>query len=101
MHTKTIIITGATGAIGRALAEAMAIPTKRLCLLARNADALNRLADELRPQCKDVHVLPVNLESRVAMESVAKSLSEHYEKVDTLIDQTIEVITAIIANRMT
>jgi short-subunit dehydrogenase len=45
---KTVLLTGATGGIGRAIAEALAGRGARLVLSARSADALNELAGSLQ-----------------------------------------------------
>ncbi len=44
---KTVLLTGATGGIGRAIAEALAGRGTRLVLSARNPDALNELSGSL------------------------------------------------------
>jgi short-subunit dehydrogenase len=44
---KTVLLTGATGGIGRAIAEALAGRGARLVLSARKADVLNELSDSL------------------------------------------------------
>ena len=51
-NSETVLITGASSGIGRELAKCFAADGSRLVLTARNTEALQSLADELRRQHK-------------------------------------------------
>jgi len=48
MNTETVLITGASSGIGLELAKCFAADGCRLILVARNRDAMEKLAEELR-----------------------------------------------------
>jgi short-subunit dehydrogenase len=58
---KRAILTGASGGIGRAAADMLVKAGVRLTLAARNADALNQLANALRTAEGDVAVVPTDI----------------------------------------
>jgi short-subunit dehydrogenase len=64
---KTIVLTGATGGIGRAIAEQLSAAGARLILVARNAERLRRLVDDLGGQHRAV---PADLGSDAGRSSV-------------------------------
>jgi short-subunit dehydrogenase len=51
MNCETVLVTGASSGIGRELAKCFAAEGCRMVLLARNTQALQSLAAELRPHC--------------------------------------------------
>ena len=53
-HTRRVLITGATGAIGGALAKAYATPQTHLILHGRNVSALEDVANACREKGADV-----------------------------------------------
>jgi short-subunit dehydrogenase len=60
---KRVILTGATGGIGRATAAALAREGARLVLAARSADALEQLAGELRKGRGEAVAVPTDVTS--------------------------------------
>jgi NAD(P)-dependent dehydrogenase (short-subunit alcohol dehydrogenase family) len=58
---KRVILTGASGGIGRATAEALVKAGARVALAARSADALNDLAGTLRAAGGDVLAVPTDV----------------------------------------
>jgi uncharacterized protein len=63
---RTVLLTGATGGLGEAIARALARRGARLLLTGRREDLLARLADEL-----DARALPCDLADRAAVERLA------------------------------
>lgn len=86
MKGKTIIITGASSGIGKALAEKFAAEGSNLVLAARNADKLNELSKSISR--KDVLICPVVCD--VSDESQCKMLIDeavrNFGRVDVLIN---------------
>ena len=64
---KTVLITGATGGIGRALALQYAEPDKVLILLGRNETVLTELADRCREQGSRAITLAIDLRDRTTL----------------------------------
>jgi len=56
-ENKTVIITGASAGVGAACARTFAALKAKLVLVARGEEALNKIADELRPQCEVLTVV--------------------------------------------
>lgn len=83
---KTVLITGASGGIGRALAEVAASKGNHPVLVARNIERLETLEKELidRYGCK-----PVIIQKDLCAENAAKELSETLEQMNIHIDVLI------------
>jgi short-subunit dehydrogenase len=56
-ENKTVVITGASAGVGAACARLFAGHKAKLVLVARGEEALNTIADELRPQCEVLTVV--------------------------------------------
>ncbi|MCA1770425.1 MAG: SDR family oxidoreductase [Halomonas sp.] len=78
--TSSVVITGASSGIGRALALALAARGHSLCLLARRPAPLEQLAEALRRQYPGhpVRVFAGDLACREARQVVVAALSEHF-----------------------
>jgi short-subunit dehydrogenase len=76
---KTVLLTGATGGLGRAIAEALASRSGRLILSSRKADELVALAESLPG---DGHRVAV---ADLALEGSAERLVEEAGEVDILV----------------
>jgi uncharacterized protein len=76
LEGRTVLITGATGGIGHAIARALAARRARLVLTGRQTEVLGRLAREL-----DAQVFSVDLADRRAVDS----LIERTADVDVLV----------------
>lgn len=82
-----ILITGASSGIGEACARLLASQKRDLILIARRQLRLNYLARELKSKYKiTVHVIPLDVSKRKAVEDFLKSHSSKLKKVDTLIN---------------
>ena len=93
MAGKVIVITGANGGFGRALARRFAADGERLFLLVRSLDKVRPLADELGPgvtivQCDTSSPASV----RIAFEEVARSAP----RIDVLINNAAVMISFLI-----
>ena len=63
---RTAVVTGASGGIGADMARVLAKRGHRVTLVARSADKLNALADEIRASGGAADVLPADLTDRAA-----------------------------------
>jgi short-subunit dehydrogenase len=64
---RSILITGASSGIGRALALAYAVPGRRLALIGRDAQRLHETADAVRAKGADVDAAQLDVRDREAM----------------------------------
>ena len=81
----TVVLTGAAGGIGRALAEAFIAQGVRLVVTDRDAVALHRLA-EVWAQTGDVTALPCHLGGDDEVQSLVDSVKRSHGHVDVLVN---------------
>lgn len=82
---KRVILTGASGGIGRALAAELVKVGARVALAARNATALQELARSLQ-QGGDVMVVPTDITSPDERARLVESTAAHFGGLDLLIN---------------
>lgn len=84
---QTVLITGASSGIGEAFAQRFAREGFKLILVARNADTLDALAQQLRAKFGvEVHVEAADLSRVGAAKRIAASLKRNKATVDILIN---------------
>ena len=85
-RNKVVVITGAAGGLGSAMAERFARAGALLALLDIRLDAVQALADKLQPQCRQAMALECDItdpdQCRRAMETIAA----HFGRIDVLIN---------------
>ena len=79
---KTALVTGASGAIGGAIARALHGQGATVALSGTRRDVLDALAGELKDR---VHVLPCDLADKDAVEALVPSAEEKMAKLDILV----------------
>ena len=85
LDNKVIVISGATGGLGRVVTKIMANNGASLVLLGRSKERLNSLAESLSLK-DDKHLkLEVDLSDRNATEDAAKTTFQTFGKVDILL----------------
>jgi 3-oxoacyl-[acyl-carrier protein] reductase len=82
LSAKTALVTGATGAIGGAIARALHGQGATVALSGTRRDALDALAAELKDR---VHVLPCDLADKDAVEALVPSAEEKLTRLDILV----------------
>lgn len=83
LQDKTVLLTGAAGGIGQALARAFLAQGARLLLLDREAAPLNALAESLRSH--PVHSAVCDLGSDAAVATVAAQVADRFGRLDVLV----------------
>lgn len=87
MKNETVLITGASSGIGLELAKCFAADGSRLVLVARNQEALEKLAEELRQKYKiETVVLPADLILPEAPKQIFDKLASQKISVDVLVN---------------
>jgi 3-oxoacyl-[acyl-carrier protein] reductase len=79
---KTALVTGASGGIGSAIAQALHRQGATVALSGTRQDALDALAATLRER---VHVLPCNLADRAAVDALVPQAEAAMDKLDILV----------------
>jgi 3-oxoacyl-[acyl-carrier protein] reductase len=82
LNGKTALVTGASGAIGGAIARALHGQGATVALSGTRREVLEALASELKDR---VHVLPCDLADKVAVEALVPSAEEKMQKLDILV----------------
>jgi len=85
MSGQTIFITGASAGFGAACARIFAQPGNRLVLTARRIEPLLALQKELAATAA-VHIIPLDVRDREAVQGAVNSLPEAFREVDVLIN---------------
>lgn len=75
---QTIVLTGASSGIGRALAEALASPGCRLLLIARNEARLAEAAEAARAKGAEVETARIDVTERPAMQEVLRAFDQRH-----------------------
>jgi 3-oxoacyl-[acyl-carrier protein] reductase len=79
---KTALVTGATGAIGGAIARALHAQGATVAISGTRREVLDALVSELKDR---VHVLPCDLADKDAVEALVPSAEEKMQKLDILV----------------
>lgn len=82
---RVAVITGATGYLGRALAQGFADAGATLLLTGRSEEALNKLVEELGPAGDRVHTFAADLTDSAAGERIVGQALVQSGSIDTLI----------------
>jgi ribitol 2-dehydrogenase len=81
LRNKTMIVTGASSGIGRAVARRFAAEGVKLALIARSTDRLKALADELGSECI---VVPLDLTRPADVATMVKTTADRFGHIDIL-----------------
>ena len=80
---KKVLITGATGGIGKSLVDVFYKAGYFVILIARNKEKLNKLSEKYKKNCKP---FVCNLSDEEAVKTMAKQILEEFSVVDVLIN---------------
>lgn len=84
-ENKIALVTGASSGIGEAISEALSIAGCDLCLVGRNMDRLNAVADRLRKNNSTVQVIQADLTVTDDITRLADALKTDPARLDILI----------------
>lgn len=85
LRDRVVLLTGAAGGLGTALAQAMAVQSAALLLSDHNADDCEALAQLLRAQGHSANALPCDLSRHEQVKQLAASALEPHGRVDILV----------------
>ena len=90
MKNKTVLITGATNGIGKAiaenLAENLASQGAELIIIGRNENKTKQVAKALQTKTQTVHYYVADLSSQEHVRTVSKQIKQDFKKLDVLIN---------------
>lgn len=79
----TVLLTGAAGGLGRAIARAVVASGRRIVLVDRNAEALAEFAAELGAMA---HAVRLDITDRAGVDAILDRLPEDFRQVDILVN---------------
>ena len=82
-HKETVLLTGAAGGLGRAIARAVVLSGRRIVLVDRNAEQLSDFAAALGPRA---HPICLDITDHAGVDSILDGLPEGFRQVDILIN---------------
>jgi 3-hydroxy acid dehydrogenase/malonic semialdehyde reductase len=85
MSVQTIFITGASSGFGAACTRIFAQSGNRMVLTARRVDPLLALQEELAGKA-DIHIIPLDVRDREAVQGAVESLPERFREIDVLLN---------------
>ncbi|MBS0421394.1 MAG: SDR family oxidoreductase [Proteobacteria bacterium] len=91
-HARTVVITGATAGVGRALARRFARAGDRLGLIARDCASLEELQRELQQAGAEVAVEAVDVADSQALFAAAEQLEQRLGKIDIWVNDAMETV---------
>ncbi len=86
MTNRTALITGASRGIGRACALALAGAGVRVALAARNMEALEKLAEELRAEGREAFAVEMDLASAESIREAMAKAAREFGRIDILVN---------------
>ncbi|WP_445172860.1 SDR family oxidoreductase [Microcoleus sp.] len=84
MHDKVVVVVGATGGIGSAVARKLSDAGARLVLAARDSSKLDALANEL--SATEVLCVPTDITDLQQVETLMHKAAGHFGQIDALIN---------------
>lgn len=82
---KVAVVTGSSRGIGRASAELLAKLGAKVVISSRKADACEEVANGIRKDGGDAHVIACNIARRDEVEALVNGSIAHYGKIDILV----------------
>jgi short-subunit dehydrogenase len=94
---KVTIITGASAGIGLVTARRFAATGAKLALVARSADKLATLAEELRQQGHEAFPWAVDMRNPAAVKQMIEEVFQRYGRIDILINNAGQAAAGTVA----
>jgi NAD(P)-dependent dehydrogenase (short-subunit alcohol dehydrogenase family) len=93
-HPRTVVVTGASGGVGRATARAFAARGDRVALLARGRIGLAAAADDVCRAGGEALVLPVDVSDARAVDDAAARVEEEWGPIDVWVNNAFAGVFA-------
>src|SRR5581483_8873265 len=89
---QVVVVTGASSGVGRACARAFGSKGAKVGLIARNADALEIVAAEVRARGGEAMPLPLDVADSEAVEAAAARVEEHWGRIDSWVNDAMVTV---------
>ena len=93
-HQRIVVVTGASSGVGRAVARAYGARGSRVGLVARNTDALNVCAAEIREAGGEALVCPTDVSEAAAVDRAATLVEERLGPIDIWVNVAMATVFA-------
>ncbi|WLW51115.1 SDR family oxidoreductase [Streptomyces sp. YU58] len=93
-HGKVVVVTGASGGVGRATAVAFAARGARVALLARGREGLAAAADEVQRAGGEALVVTVDVADAKAVDDAAQQVVDAYGHIDVWVNNAFAGVFA-------
>lgn len=93
-QNKTVVITGASAGLGRAMAREFAKHGANIGLIARGIDGLNAAKKEVEDLGSEALIVPADVSHANEVENAARKIEEHFGKIDIWINNAMVSVFA-------
>jgi len=93
-QNKTVVITGASAGLGRAMVREFARHGANIGLIARGIDGLNAAQKEVEDLGSEALVVPADVSHANEVENAARKIEEHFGKIDVWINNAMVSVFA-------
>lgn len=94
---QIVVVTGASSGVGRAIARAFGANGHRVALIARNEEALQAAAMEIREAGGEAIVLPTDVADANAVEAAAAAIEAQWDRIDVWVNCAMATVFAPVA----
>ncbi len=97
-YSRTVVVTGSSAGVGRAIARRFALAGHRLGLIARDRDALEATRRELQAFSDDIAIEAVDVADAGAVFAAAERIEAQLGPVDIWINNAMETVFSTVAD---
>src|SRR5918993_3137698 len=94
MRDQVVVVTGASSGVGRAVARAYGARRAKVALIARNQEALDACAAEIRASGGDASVHVLDVADATAVDRAAANTVERWGRIDTWVNAAMATVFA-------
>jgi len=94
MQTETVVVTGASAGLGRAIAREFGKNGSNVVLLARGEKGLEGAAAEVESEGGHAHIIPTDVSDSEAVERAAEEAERHFGPIDIWINNAMVTVLA-------
>src|SRR3954449_452774 len=89
LRGKTVVVTGGSSGVGRAIARAFASEGANVALIARNRDGLEAAAREVESLGAQAMILPLDVSDALAVDAAADAIAADWDGIDVWVNDAM------------